>query len=221
MKSIYILLLYCITSFSQKQYTFDYIIEYKNIDAQDTLRNMGSTYVLTNSKDNTYFGMLNERDSLNFSLDFMDYKSIRTNYSIIKKSDFADAEFITLNCKDIIKNTHPFQHLTKKYHFTQPKDTIINTKAYLTYTIEDNNIKRKKHKKNNSITYIVDKETDFHLPVFTNETVYEEYHAEGKIPNGIIFEKISRSFLNKLIHIQRRVNYLPTNKKIVISGDCE
>lgn len=216
------LLIFLVTQcFSQKQYTFDYIIEYENIIIQDTLRKMGSTYVLTNSKDNTYFGMLNERDSLNFSLDFMDYKSIRTNYSIIKKSDFADAEIISLNCKDIIKNTHPFQHLTKKYHFTLPKDTIINTKVYLTYTIEDNNIKRKKDKKNNAITYIVDKETDFHLPVFTDEAAYEEYHAEGKIPNGIIFEKINCNFLNKLVHIQRRVNYLPTNKKIVIPLDCK
>ena len=218
----YLLIFLVSQCFAQKQYSFDYIIEYENIIIQDTLRKMGSTYVLTNSKDNTYFGMLNERDSLNFSLDFMDYKSIRTNYSIIKKSDFGDAEFITLNCKDIIKNTHPFQHLTKKYHFTEPKDTIINTKVYLTYTIEDNNnIKRKKDKKNNAITYIVDKETDFHLPIFTNEAVYEEYHAEGKLPNGIIFEKISRNFLNKLVHIQRRVNYLPTNKKIVIPLDCK
>ena len=222
MKTIYLfLLLFCLTGFAQKQYTFDYIIEYKNIDNNDTLRKINNTYVLTNSKDNTYFGMLSEKDSLHFVLDFMDYKAIRTNYSIIKKSDFVKAEFINLNCVDIVKNTHPFQHLTKKYHFTHPKDTIINDKKYLTYTIEDNKPKRKKDKKNSSITYIVDKETDFHLPVFTNETAYEEYNEEGIIPNGIIFEKLNYNDSNNLIYIQRRLNYLPINKKIVIPADCE
>lgn len=221
MKLIYTLLfVYCFSAFAQKQYTFDYIIEYKTTHIKDTLIKDWTMYLLTNSKDDSYLVQLIEKDSLNFSLNFIDHNEM-SSHVIINKKDFSEVEFINISCNDIVHSMHPFKELVKHYYFTKPKDTLIDNKKYITYAIKTHNMRRKKRKKIGSDIYIVDKETSFHVLVFSFPTTYETYKENGNITNGIFIKKIFSDYLNELWSIQERINYLPTNKKIIISGDCE
>lgn len=224
MKKVYMLLiLFCFSGFSQKQYTFDYIIEYKTTHLKDTLAKSWTMYLLTNSKDDSYKASLNEKDSLNFNLVFNDYHNYSTTV-VIKKKDFALGEFINIDCHNvnILHNKNIIYNDYKKYYdFSKPKDTIFENKKCTTYTIDAINPKRKKRKKIFSQQYIVDRETSFHVPVFTHPTTYETYKAKAKLPYGIYLKKIYYNYINEPTAIQERVDYLPINKKIIISGDCE
>jgi hypothetical protein len=224
MKTIYtLLLLFCLTGFAQKQYTFDYAIEYKTKDLKDTLAKSWTMYILTNSKDDTYIASLTEKDSLNFYLIFNDYHEY-SSCVIENKKDFFTAEFVNITCSDVSilhEKKSSYTENAKQYDFSNPKDTIVNNKSCITYTIDAINPKRKKRKKIGAQKYIVDKETSFHVPVFFFPVIYDTYKAKGKLPNGICLKKIFYNYLNEPTVIQERVNYLPINKKIIIPADCQ
>ena len=64
MKSLLLFLVkHCL---AQKEYIFDYIIEYKTKSLEDTLGKSWINYLLTNSKDVTYIAELFEKTALTF-----------------------------------------------------------------------------------------------------------------------------------------------------------
>ena len=217
--SLLLLIFLVAISNAQRHYTFDYITEYKSVNLKDTLAKSWTMYILTNSKDDTYKAELTVKDSLNFWLTFIDNTSISINV-VVNQKEFATAESITVNCLDINKSVHPFNDLVKHYQFTMPKDTLIKNKEYTTYRIESSNLKRKKRKKIGSYQYIVDKETAFHKPIFISPVCYESNKAYGNIPDGIFYKKIFYNYLDQPYFIWERLNYLTTNKILIVPASC-
>ncbi|MEP1490384.1 MAG: hypothetical protein ABJK28_18335 [Algibacter sp.] len=217
---------YC---FSQKQYEFDYLIEYDVTYYKDSVkiknrlfRKKDKTfkkYYLTNSKNNSYTGVITELDSLKYKMIFKDENGIYSNV-IILKSDLNQAEFINIDCKYVTNYQDLFKYQTKNYDFFKLNDTLFNGKTYSKFKLESIKPKRTKRKKLGTEFYIIDKQTSFHLPILYFSTAYEEWKTKGNLPKGIFFEKYFIDYYGYLDSKEKLINYWKTNKKIVIGDDC-
>lgn len=223
-------LLFSTYCFSQKQYEFDYLIEYELTLYKDSIkiknrpfREKDETikkYYLTNSKKNNYTTVLTELDSLNFKMAFKDENGIHSNV-IILKSDLYKAEFIDINCKDVFKCINPYKYQTKNHAFFELNDTLINRKTYSRYKLESTRPKSVKRKKLGTEFYIIDKTTKFHLPILTFSTAYEKWKTDKTLPNGIFFEKYFIDFYGRLDSKETLINYRKIDKKILIQKECD
>jgi hypothetical protein len=216
---------YC---FSQKQYEFDYLLEYEMTFYKDSIKNQKfrkedqtiKKYYFTNSKKNNYSAVITELDSLNYKMIFKDEKGIFSAVTFLK-SDLNKAEFINIGCKSVTRYKNPFKYQTKNYDFFKLNDTIIDGKNYWMYKLESIKPKRVKRKKLGTEFYIIDKGTLFHLPVLTFSTAYEEWKKEGNLPNGIFQQKYFIDYFGQLVIKEKLINYWKINKKIVITNDCD
>ncbi|PNW26403.1 hypothetical protein [Formosa algae] len=191
-------LLFSIHCFSQKQYEFDYLIEYEQTLYKDSIKiknqpfrekdKTTKKYYLTNSKNNNYRAVITELDSLYYKMIFKDENGIYSNVTFLK-SDLNTAEFINIDCKYVTRYKNPFKHQTKNYDFFKLTDTVINGKTFSKYKLESIKPRKVKRKKLGTKFYIIDKETSFHLPVLDFSTAYEEWKTEGNLANGIFIEK--------------------------------
>ena len=124
MKYILLILLFVTTfSFSQKrEYVFDYIIKY-----EITFHNQNFTqanYYLTNSKDNSYFGIIHQTDSLQFELTFRHHDEAFAKVKLLK-SDFYRVEYINIACENVLFSKNIYKYQTKNYDFHILKDTRL------------------------------------------------------------------------------------------------
>jgi hypothetical protein len=117
------------------------------------------------------------------------------------------------------ENSYKFR--VKEYDFFNQKDTIINNKSFSRYKLSS--IKPKKIEKNKLGTeyYIIDKLSNFHLPILKFSTAYEEWKKNKNIPYGIFFEKYFIDYYGFLDSREKLVNYWKINKKIVIQKECD
>ncbi len=216
--------------FSQKQYEFDYLIEYELTTYKDSIRpknrllrnkdKISKKYYLTNSKKNNYTAIITEFDSLNYSMEFVDYNGIYSKINFLK-SELNKAEFIKIKCQNVSKFSNPFKYQIRNYSFSEFNDTILNDKPYGVHkfaSIKPNRIKRKKL---GSEFYIIDKETSFHLPILNRATAYEEWKKERNIPNGIFIEKYFINYFGHLSSKEKLKGYWKVNKKIIVDSDCD
>ena len=81
--------------------------------------------------------------------------------------------------------------------------------------------KRTKKGKLGTEVYIVDKETQFHLPILNFSTAYEEWKTERDLPNGIFYEKYFIDYYGLLDSKETLINIWKIDKKIVINKDCD
>lgn len=223
-------LLIPIICFSQKQYEFDYLIEYETTFFKDCceIENPAyneknktlTTYYLTNSKKNNYTAVITELDSLNFKMIFKDEDGIYSNIKVLK-SDLNKAEFINIKCESIKRRINPFKYKTEYYSFFKLDDTLLNGKSYSKFKLEAINPKRARRQKIGTEFYIIDKETSFHLPLLNFSTAYEEWKKERSLPNGLFIEKYFINYKGDLITNEKLINYLKIDKKIVINDDCD
>lgn len=206
------------SSFGQKKYSFDYMIEY-DYQYTDTSK-VVKKYILTNSKDNSYYLSVIEKDSLNVTLSFIDYNGIRS-IAYLDKGRFSKAEAVTLECKIVSAYENPFKWQTKNYNFINKNDTLIEGKYYSQYIHKSNKPKREKRKKFGTYVYVVEENTSFHLPILEHATAYEEWKVEKNAPNGIsklIYFKPYNGNRKELIH--KLVQYVKINKSIIIPEEC-
>lgn len=218
---------YC---FSQKQYEFDYLIEYKMTIYKDSIKIKNrkfrkedktiKKYYLTNSKKNNYNAVITEQDSLYYKMIFKDENGIYANV-IILKSDLNKAEFINIDCKSIFRYQNPYKYQIKNYDFFKLNDTVIGAKNFSMFKLESIKPRRVKRKKLGIKFYIIDKETSFHLPILDFSTAYEEWKKERSLPNGIFKQKYFIDYYGKLSSKEKLINYWKTDKKIVINNDCD
>ncbi len=228
-------LLFSTYCFSQKQYEFDYLIEYEYTVYKDTLKiknhplrekiKTTKKYYLTNSKKNNYTARMSEVDSLNYRIVFLDQNEIHSNVTVLK-SDFIKAEFINIECKYISEyvNRHsisPYKYQTKNYDFFKLNDTLINGETYSKYKFGSNKPKRAKRKGLATLYYIIKNGTEFHSPILTFPTAYEEWKVKRNIPNGIYIEKYLLDSYGQLNSKETLVNYWKIDKKIVIQKGCD
>jgi len=223
-------LLFSTICFSQKQYEFDYLIEYEltcykdfvEIDNRPFREKDKTTkkYYLTNSKKNNYIATITELDSLNYKMIFKDENGIFSNDTFLKY-DLNNAEFINIDCKNVTTYQNPYKYQTSNYDFFKLADTLINGKIFSKFKLESIKPKRTKRKKLGTQFYIIDKETSFHLPVLEFSTAYEEWKSKQNLPNGIFTEKYFIDFYGYLHSKEKLIKYSKINKKIVISSDCD
>jgi len=217
---------YC---FSQKQYKFDYLIEYEVTYYKDSVkiknrpfRKKDKTfkkYYLTNSKKNNYTAVITELDSLSYKMIFKDQNGIYSNVTFLK-SDLNKAEFINIDCKYVTKYQNLFKYQTKNYNFFKLNDTVINGKAYSKVKLASIRPKTIKRKKLGTEFRIIDKETSFHLPILDFSTAYEEWKTEGNLLKGIFFIKYFIDYYGYLDSKENLINFWKVDKKIVINEEC-
>jgi hypothetical protein len=204
--------------FSQKIYSFDYVLQY-DFEGKEGAP-IQKEYFYTNSKDNSYKLHVLEKDSLNFKLDFMDFKGMHA-VVYLSKADFFIAESITVPCKFVSRyQTNKFQ--TKNYDFLPLQDTVIHQVPYYHYVLKSNSVKREKKKKLAKAHYIIDKNSSFHLPLFIEDTAFEEWKVERNIPNGIPVLEFLESSVDKKIDMTRKlIRKESVTKRLLISKDCD
>lgn len=208
-----------ISCFGQKRYSFDYLVEYEFTSYKDSTSNE-PVYYMTNSEDNSYFVKLKNVDSLSFELEFVDQDQIWSTTEL-KKENFFRAESIILDCSYDIGYKNNFKFRVKEYKFDRLTDTLMNDlklkKYKLTYTGKR---KKKKSFPIGTNLYIVEDSTNFHLPILTHSTAFEEWKQERNIPNGIFKEKIFYDFENEMEYKFILKGYYPIDKKIIIPENC-
>lgn len=223
-------LLFSTYCFSQKQYEFDYRIEYELTLYKDSIKiknrpfrekdEITRKYYLTNSKKNNYSAVITDLDSINYKMIFKDENGIYSNVTI-SKSDFDKAEFVNIDCKYVSKYGNPYKYQTKNYDFFELKDTLINGKTFSKYKLESIKPKKVKRRKLGTQFYIIDTKTEFHVPILNFSTAYEEWKSKRKLPNGIFLEKYFIDYYGQLDSKEKLINYWKTDKKIVINNDCD
>lgn len=217
---------YC---FSQKQYEFDYLLEYQLTLYKDSIkikdrpfREKDETikkYYLTNSQKNNYRAEITELDSLHYKMVFKDENGILSKITFLK-TDLQKAEFINIDCKYISEFENPFKYQTKNYSFYKTNDTILNNSTYSKYKLQAISPQRIKRKKLGTLYYIIDQSALFHSPLFTQSTAYEEWKTESTLPNGLLIETYFIDYYGQLDSKETLVNYWKTDKKIIIPNNC-
>jgi len=230
MKQVLILLFLVSTiCHSQKQYVFDYFLEYDLTYFKDSIKikdhrfydktKTSKFYILTNSTDNSYEATITELDTLRYNLVFIENNGIAANVNFFK-SEFHQAEFLNLKCEHTGRYVNRYKFQTKHYDFTVLNDTIIKDKTLGRYKLESNKPKRIKRKKLGTAYYLIDKETSFHLPILSHATAYEEWKKEKGLPNGIYTYKYFIDYFGRLHSEQKLISYRKINKKITIDKAC-
>lgn len=190
-----IIFLYLLTSsilFAQKKYLFDYAFAVKQSYTINKIDEISfNSIFLVNSQDNSYhLYALDGKDSLNFSMHFIDHNGVSFN-SQMSKVNFYKAETISNSCNEVFRYLNPYrrninQEKSKQYNFINYSDTIINDTSYYHYALKSNRkLKYQKRKKIYSIHYIVEKSDSNFLPFANFSLIYEIWKISKTIPNGI------------------------------------
>ncbi|MAX71011.1 MAG: hypothetical protein CMC76_07895 [Flavobacteriaceae bacterium] len=218
-----ILIFFLSTTFSlcQKKYEFDYLIEYKFTNYQDSLgAKTISRYYLTNSNNSSYLALITNSDSLNYQMTFKDVKGITFNTNYLK-SDFIKAEIINVDCYYISPYHFFLKNRINEYDFFNRKDTIINNTNYRKYELYSTKPKKRKRKKLASEVYIVNKNTDFHKPILHLPLAYAEWESKKNIPDGIFKERLLIDYYGNILNKEEIVGYHKIKKAIIIDSKCD
>ncbi|MDV7187095.1 hypothetical protein R3X25_07360 [Lutibacter sp. TH_r2] len=223
-----LILLLSIHGYSQKKYHFDYVLEYDIIMNEDSIKledqyhkqfnKNFKRYYLTNSKNNQYFAAITEKDSLNYKLILIDHSSNIIAKVDFLKSDLNRAEFININCENVKQTINFFN--SKKYEIYKLKDTIINKNSFFFYRYGLKKEKKRKKEEEGFDYYIIDKTSDFHLPLLTFSNIFENWSKNKNLPNGFIKESYHINFKGKLRASEKFVTFRKTDKNIILPKNC-
>jgi hypothetical protein len=188
------------------------VLTYKYLKNKDEKENHDVIY-LVNSKDNSYFAKIVEKDNDNYSLEFLDPSSIliKTN---ITKSDFAKGTII-IDCDNVYPYSNPYKYQTDNYAFTSIKDTILDGMKNKYYSFQCVNKKRQIKKKIGENLYIIDS-TISCKPMLTFCTAYEEWKLNKNLPDGLLKELHFYNYKGSLITSEKLSHYETIIKKIII-----
>ena len=207
------------TCFGQKKYHFDYLLEYEFKSSVDSSFNK-TLYYITNSRDNSYFAKIRSIDTLSFGLVFHVQDLLLADVKL-KKYDFFNLETLTINCESNYLMENIFKFRVKEYEFNILTDTLIDNKYLSQYKLEyTGKRKRKKSRPIGTNHYIIKDSTQFHLPILTHSTAFEEWKKERNIPNGIFQEKIFYDYKSEISYKYILKEYQRINKTIIIPEEC-
>jgi len=229
----FLTIIFCLVTticISQKQYDFDYIIEYEVNLFKDSIKIKNQhfkksdrkfhRYYLTNSKNNDYVAIITEKDSLNYRMVFKDNNVGIFADVIFLKSDLNQTEFINIECENVRKFLPDYNFQTKNQDFFILRDTIVNNQVFGKYKLSSIKPKRIKKKKLGTTFYIIDNSTDFHIPILDFSTAYNEWRIQKKLPNGIMSERYFIDYYGNLSSHQKLLKYTKLDKKIRIPKEC-
>lgn len=203
---------------SQKTYNFDYVLTYDlQVKKGDSVL---KEYFYTNSKDNSYKMRVIEKDSLNFTVEFLD---VVGNHAVLyfSKADFLKATSITVPCK-FVKYYSTSNLATKDYGFTALNDTVVNGVSYYHYVLKSLSKQMEKRKKLSRAHYIIDKESSFHLPIFFRTLDVEVWKMGRSVLNGIpIVEFVASAVNEEVSTIRKLVKREAISMKLIVPNECD
>ncbi|MFC0603445.1 hypothetical protein [Winogradskyella pulchriflava] len=205
---------------AQKTYNFDYLLDYEQTHFRaDTIKQ--NRIFLTNSKDNSYYAVISELDSLHYELMLHDRNKLHSKVKV-KKAEFLNNEDINIDCNQVLAYENRYKFQVKNYEFISLKDTLFNRKYCKVYKLKST-LKKKKiiRKKIGSHIYIIDSSTSFHLPFLEHDTEYEEWLKERSLPNGIFLKKILLNYKDEISTIQELKELKKVEININILGNCD
>lgn len=211
MKRIYFLVFFCLSNFfyGQNSYSFDYLIEYENITHGDSI--VKTLYVLTNSKDNSYYVSLSSENENTFDF-YFNHEYFRS-FSLTDKEPFFNAKTIKLPCETVRLQKDKIN--LKRYDFRVYPDTLIEGKYYKNYSMQYRKASEEKRYKNGKSYYIVENGTEFHTPLKIFSWAFDASLTSEIFPNGIAKE-IYNTGKNGLKFRFKLVSYSKANKTITI-----
>lgn len=212
------LIIFPILSLAQKEYKFDYLIEY-NFQLNEKAK-CEKVFFYTNSKDNSYTLRISQKDSLDYKLDFHDENGYGATVFVPIRDLFKASSITVSDCKLIHKYSNPFKYQVDNYSFKVLTDTILNSKSCNRYMLKSNDSKREKKKKLGTEVYCIEPNTDFHLPILVFCTAFEEWKKEKGIPNGIFSKYYFVSIKNKISLMYTLVDYKKVNAVLKIPKPC-
>ncbi len=225
MKFLKLFLLFFTTlCFSQKEYSFDYLIHYEYTRFVDsTATKSTDIYYLTNSNQNEYFAVMSEADSLNFHVYLKDENGIESRVRL-PKANFQTSgnSKMEIKCESVFKyKPSSWKYLTNVYQYSEKIDTVIQGNNYGSYTLACKNPERNKKRNIGSFQYIMDDNSEFHLPVLTSSVALEEWKLDKKLPNTIYKEKIYTNNRNQIEFKEDLIEAKNVAITLFISEECD
>lgn len=210
-------------------YSFDYFLEYENNFVEECHGEINSCfeikYMLTNSKDNSYVLHVHENDEDSFIFMFYDFGKYWSS-SIMSKSDFFRAETINLNCN--YNKSNEVAHINNGTNKSKSKhmhynlsDTLIEDIYLKQYAYKTTNKRKRNNKKNVDITYVIETNTGFHLPVIGSESTYLKWKENKVIPNGIPKYEIKHNTKENMFSTNTLVSYHKYQKFLTLNPNCK
>lgn len=153
-------------------------------------------------------------------MDFKDEKGIRS-ISMIDKSEFFKAETISLSCESIQFQKEKYKYDSGRFDFINEKDTLINGISYKNYAMRyKKNTESKRYNRGIS-RYIVENNTEFHLPLMMFSSIFDVSVTSKNRPNGIAKEIFSLSHDKKQYEfIYKLSQFVKIKKFIEIPAEC-
>lgn len=225
MKFLKLLLLFFTTlCFSQKEYSFDYLIHYEYTRFVDsTATKSTDIYYLTNSNQNEYFAVMSEADSLDFHVYLKDENGIESRVRLPKDNFKVSSDSkMEIKCESVFKyEPSNWKYLTNVYQYSAKTDTVIHGKNYGSYTLACKNPERNKNRNIGSFQYIMDDTSEFHLPVLTSSVALEEWKLDKKLPNTIYKAKIYTNNRNQVEFKEDLIDAKKVAITLFIPAECD
>ncbi len=203
---------------SQKEFSFDYIISYRNsnyVDSTSTLE-----HFLTNSKDNRYYAILKESDTTNSELEFFQHDGQYFKV-YFETTNFQNASALTIACSSLRKSKNTNKHRAKNYQFVLlAKKRNVQEPALHYRLVSTRKPKEQQRKKIGYIDYLIQDATEFHLPILIHPTAYEEWKSNSTIPKGIFKERTFINYVGTIEEKRTLIGYSKTTKSILFPTEC-
>lgn len=207
----------CFGQEKQRIYKFDYLIEYEYQENTEAVTE--KRYILTNSQQSNYKITVKAKDSI-YELQFIDQDGVYGHFSLAK-ADFYQAMTFDLNCDIVTRYRNPYIYKRKEYEFTTIKDTVINSHSFQQYILKYTGKKKKVPHDQHRIVYLLEKNTSYHLPIFTHPIAYEEWKKEKTLPNGIPRLMYCVQKDQEKFHSYNLKNIYKIEKFISFNKDCK
>lgn len=233
MKNLFILLFLPSTfCAAQKVYEFDYLIEYKQSEHEyrensngdkETYRHKSDTvFYLTNSRDNSYILYLLGKDGKSNQMKWF-FKDAGGNefYTAAGFTISSETKSFTADCDIVNYSKNLYTSQVDDFRIYDMMDTIIDGTSYNRYNMAMKNPRKTKRKKAQKEEFIIEPNTEFHLPIATVISAPSFWVENEFVPNGIFRELISDYKLESVYTHQKLNKITKVQIKIIIPKECD
>jgi len=205
---------------AQKNYVFDYLLEYDFQLSENS--EIQKRYMLTNSKDNTYDLLYWQSSVKDLNIFFSeDLEGIQIRKTIPIREFFSN-EKLFFNCNEFTKHRVRSIYDEKKYKFTIHNDSVMLTDTLKHYQMDIVSNKLKKKYEFGTSHYLVANETQFHLPLMQFSETFDVRITSKSVPNEIAKEIYTiNDFRHTKEYYYKLIVYLKIKKEVVISDPCQ
>lgn len=209
-----------VKSFAQKEYIFDYVMDYAY--SNDTMKVPKHYYRFVNSQDNSYILSASEDGKDNLTLNLYDDGMVYI--SSITKESFSEVEAISIKCPLALKH-QPLKRrkVFKDYTFKKLNDTIINSEVLQHYIFFPLDSKKAKRKDWRTVHYIFKRDSVFSTPVLNPDGIADIFWKNNKslIPGGFYKECYIAGADGTQTTDERLMQCVPLKKIIFIDDNCK